>query len=160
MFLLAASNLPWDLDMALLRRLEKRILVPLPTMEAREAMVRHHLPPGPPGNGRAEESIDFNGFAEKLDGYSGSDIRLVCKEAAMKPLRRIMKQIDILEEGTLSPKKGKNINWAKQVDPTSVPPLGQVTQSDMEEALQSTKAAAKVVNTEKYLKWMENYGSI
>ena len=90
-FLLAASNLPWELDMALLRRLEKRILVPLPESEAREGMVRHHLPPGPPGSGkRAEEDIDFAGVAEALDGYSGSDIRLVCKEAAMKPLRRIM----------------------------------------------------------------------
>lgn len=44
---MAASNLPWDLDMGLLRRLEKRILVPLPEEKAREAMVRHHLPPGP-----------------------------------------------------------------------------------------------------------------
>lgn len=77
--------------MALLRRLEKRILVPLPEVEAREAMVRHHLPPGPYGSGkRAEEDIDFGAVAESLDGYSGSDIRLVCKEAAMKPLRRIM----------------------------------------------------------------------
>lgn len=57
-FLLAASNLPWELDMALLRRLEKRILVPLPEVEAREGMVRHHLPCGPPGSGnRAEEDI-------------------------------------------------------------------------------------------------------
>jgi katanin p60 ATPase-containing subunit A1 len=82
---------------ALLRRLEKRILVPLPTIEAREAMVKHYLPPGPKGIGRAEESVDFNSFAEKLDGYSGSDIRLVCKESAMKPLRRIMQDINILE---------------------------------------------------------------
>ena len=83
--------------MALLRRLEKRILVPLPTIEAREAMVRYHLPPGPPGSGkRAEDNIDFAQLSEDLDGYSGSDIRLVCKESAMKPLRRIMKDLDIL----------------------------------------------------------------
>ena len=42
--------------MALLRRLEKRILVPLPEQEAGEAMVKHHLPPGK----RADEDIDYS----------------------------------------------------------------------------------------------------
>ena len=64
-------------------------------------MVRHHLPPGPAnpqgvqaGGARASDEIDFQGVAEHLEGYSGSDIRLVYKEAAMRPLRRLMAQID------------------------------------------------------------------
>lgn len=40
---MAASNLPWELDMALLRRLEKRILVSLPCRDAREDMVKKLL---------------------------------------------------------------------------------------------------------------------
>ncbi len=88
--MLAASNLPWELDMALLRRLEKRILVNLPSLEAREDMVRKLLPEGK----TAAQDLRYTEFAQKLDGYSGSDIRLVCKEAAMKPLRRLMSEIE------------------------------------------------------------------
>jgi katanin p60 ATPase-containing subunit A1 len=40
------------------------------------------------------ENLNYEEFAAKLEGYSGSDIRLVCKEAAMKPLRRLMNDIE------------------------------------------------------------------
>jgi len=45
------------------------------------------------------EEFDFGQYAEILQGYSGSDIKLVCKEAAMKPLRRLMAVLDKQEEG-------------------------------------------------------------
>jgi SpoVK/Ycf46/Vps4 family AAA+-type ATPase len=40
---LAATNFPWDIDEALRRRLEKRIYIPLPTTEGREALLK--VPP-------------------------------------------------------------------------------------------------------------------
>lgn len=41
-----------------------------------------------------QKEINFEDYAKKLEGYSGSDIRLVCKEALMKGVRRT---ITILE---------------------------------------------------------------
>ena len=46
-------------------------------------MLKMHL------NEERAEGLDYEKGAELLQGYSGSDIKLVCKEAAMKPLRRI-----------------------------------------------------------------------
>lgn len=94
-FVLAATNLPWELDTAMLRRLEKRILVPLPGGEARLRMLQHLLPP------EKYTGLDFEETVEKMAGYSGSDVRLVCKEAAMRPLRRLMSALDE-EEGSSS----------------------------------------------------------
>eukprot|EP01052_Picozoa_sp_SAG31_P033751 SAG31_NODE_3856_length_3815_cov_3.607374_4_plen_170_part_00 len=87
-FVLAASNLPWELDQALLRRLEKRIVVPLPCAVARQAILELHL------RERAEPDLDFSAFTAQTEGYSGSDLVLVCKEAAMRPLRRLMSSIE------------------------------------------------------------------
>lgn len=52
------------------------------------------LLPSVPG----EAEIPYDTLVEKTEGYSGSDIRLVCKEAAMQPLRRLMSFLERQEE--------------------------------------------------------------
>jgi katanin p60 ATPase-containing subunit A1 len=89
-FVMAASNLPWDLDIALLRRLEKRVFVSLPGLLGREQMLRKHL------EARAAVDMDYHVLAEKTNGYSGADIELVCREAAMMPVRRLLHKVDLV----------------------------------------------------------------
>ena len=100
-FVMAASNTPWDLDVALLRRLEKRVLVPLPVHEAREAMLRKHL-----GSGRGAADLDYRLLAERLEGYSGADLELVCREAAMRPVRRLVEKLRALGDSSAGPGAG------------------------------------------------------
>jgi katanin p60 ATPase-containing subunit A1 len=75
-----------------------QILVPLPEPDARHAMFEELLISTP------GMEIPYDVLVEKTEGYSGSDIRLVCKEAAMQPLRRLMavlegRQEEIPEDG-------------------------------------------------------------
>lgn len=53
-----------------------------------------------------EEALPYDFLVERTEGYSGSDIRLVSKETAMQPLRRLMALLEdqqevVPEEGTI-----------------------------------------------------------
>ena len=80
---LAATNFPWDIDEALRRRLEKRIYIPLPTLEGREALLKINLK-----EVKVEDGLDLKAIGRKLDGYSGADITNVCRDASMMSMRR------------------------------------------------------------------------
>lgn len=71
---LAATNFPWDIDEALRRRLEKRIYIPLPSDEGREALLKINL-----REVKVDDSVDLSDIAKRLDGYSGADITNVCR---------------------------------------------------------------------------------
>jgi SpoVK/Ycf46/Vps4 family AAA+-type ATPase len=81
-FVLAATNSPWDVDNALRRpgRLDRTLLVLPPDQEARAAIFQHHL------RDRPVEGVDLNKLAKKTDGYSGADIAHVCETAAESAL--------------------------------------------------------------------------
>ncbi|XP_078313378.1 katanin p60 ATPase-containing subunit A-like 2 isoform X10 [Crassostrea virginica] len=145
-FLLAASNLPWELDQAMLRRLEKRILVDLPTYEARKAMFKHHLPTVVvPKEGGLEllSNLDYDLLATKTESYTGSDLRLVCKEAAMRPVRKIF---DALE-------KNDHGNGDLHIR------LDTITTSDVMKAIDRTKPSAGRMK-ERYAAWQKEYESV
>ncbi|KAL3313703.1 Katanin p60 ATPase-containing subunit A-like 2 [Cichlidogyrus casuarinus] len=149
-FLLAASNIPWELDHAMLRRLEKRILVDLPTKEARKVMFKNLLPPVPASNNNTglELScrIDYDKVADLTEGYSGSDIRLVCKEAAM----RVVRSIFAILENPASHMEGIERDVHVKLEP--------VTTGDVEAALQTTMPSASKLSG-KYQDWQRQYGS-
>ncbi|XP_072958648.1 uncharacterized protein [Typha angustifolia] len=137
-FVLAATNLPWELDAAMLRRLEKRILVPLPEPEARRAMFEELLPSTPEIG-----EIPYDILVDRTEGYSGSDIRLVCKEAAMQPLRRLMTVLERRQE---------------HVPEDELPEVGLVKPEDVELALKNTRPSAHL-HAHRYEKFNQDYGS-
>lgn len=81
---LGATNTPWELDGAIRRRFEKRIYIPLPDLVARVTQFKIRL--GKTPNNLTED--DFLELGKKAEGYSGSDITVVVKEAMMMPIRR------------------------------------------------------------------------
>lgn len=83
--ILAATNIPWALDPAIRRRFEKRIYISLPDEGARAKMF--HLNLGDTPTTLIRE--DFKELAARTDGYSGSDIAIVVREAMMEPIRMV-----------------------------------------------------------------------
>ena len=77
-FVLAATNHPWDVDAALRRpgRLDRTLLVLPPDRDAREAILRYHLA------GRPIQGIDVGKLAKRTEGYSGADLAHLCDTAA------------------------------------------------------------------------------
>jgi SpoVK/Ycf46/Vps4 family AAA+-type ATPase len=82
LFILGASNQPWDIDPALKRpgRFSRTLFVPPPDREARMAILRLHLA------GRPVDVVDFNAVVERTTGYSGADLAQVCEIATRRAL--------------------------------------------------------------------------
>eukprot|EP01038_Epipyxis_sp_PR26KG_P007289 gene7289-9931_t len=81
---LGATNVPWELDPAMRRRFEKRVYIALPETQARVGMFRLNL--GDTPNAITDE--EFHLLGENSNGYSGSDVAVVVREALMEPLRK------------------------------------------------------------------------
>ncbi|CUG91349.1 katanin, putative, partial [Bodo saltans] len=82
---LATTNRPWDLDEAMRRRLEKRIYVPLPDLNGRLDILRSNTK-----KMQLDPSLRLEPVARRTDGFSGADLHLLCRNAGMMPMRRLV----------------------------------------------------------------------
>ena len=96
---LGATNRPESLDPALRRpgRFDREIEIGVPNAEGRLEILQIHTRGMP-----LSEDIDLQELASELHGYTGADIKALCREAAMKALRRYLPEID-LEGDKISP---------------------------------------------------------
>ncbi|XP_075508540.1 uncharacterized protein LOC142545313 isoform X1 [Primulina tabacum] len=84
---LAATNRPFDLDEAIIRRFERRIMVGLPSVENREKILKTLLT-----KERVDEGLDLKELARMTEGYTGSDLKNLCITAAYRPVRELIHQ--------------------------------------------------------------------
>ncbi|KDO87276.1 hypothetical protein CISIN_1g000858mg [Citrus sinensis] len=84
---LAATNRPFDLDEAVVRRLPRRLMVNLPDAPNREKIIRVIL-----AKEELASDVDLEGIANMADGYSGSDLKNLCVTAAHCPIREILEK--------------------------------------------------------------------
>ncbi|OLL26258.1 putative AAA domain-containing protein [Neolecta irregularis DAH-3] len=84
---LGATNRPYDIDKAILRRMPKQFSVKLPDMAQRKRILELML-----RNSLLEESFPLDSLVMRTTGLSGSDIKEIVRNAAMAPLREFVRQ--------------------------------------------------------------------
>ncbi|KAF5800840.1 putative AAA+ ATPase domain, ATPase, AAA-type, core, AAA ATPase, AAA+ lid domain-containing protein [Helianthus annuus] len=84
---LAATNRPFDLDEAIIRRFERRIMVGLPSVENREKILTTLL-----AKEQIDEGLNLKEVANMTEGYTGSDLKNLCNTAAYRPVRELIQQ--------------------------------------------------------------------
>ena len=122
---LGATNIPWQLDNAIKRRyvqiylepesninkclsrFEKRIYIPLPGPEARRRMFEIHV-----GNTPCQLTPkDYRTLADKTDGFSGSDISTVVRDALMQPVRKVISATHFKQVANPDTENGEPKKW-------------------------------------------------
>lgn len=96
---LAATNLPWSIDEAARRRFVRRQYIPLPEPETRSVQLKRLL-------SHQKHSLtdeDFTDLLKLTNGFSGSDITSLAKDAAMGPLRELGDQLLLVPTESIRP---------------------------------------------------------
>jgi SpoVK/Ycf46/Vps4 family AAA+-type ATPase len=133
-YVIGATNKPWDLDWAFIRRFQKRILVPLPDHPTRLMMLKLYT-----SNLQIEQDVDLHELARLSEGFSGSDIRDVCQSAQLKLI-------------------GEFFETGKAMDKEAKPRL--LTMGDFRSILEDRKPSVSMGMLSHYSRWFEAFKAL
>ena len=133
-YVIGATNKPWDLDWAFIRRFQKRILVPLPDHHTRLMMLKLYT-----NTLQIAQDVDLHELARLSEGFSGSDIRDVCQSAQLKLIG------EFFESGKAMDKEAK---------PRSI------TMSDFRQTLEERKPSVSLDMLSLYNRWFEAFKAL
>ncbi|XP_017102940.2 spastin isoform X1 [Drosophila bipectinata] len=132
---LAATNRPQELDEAALRRFTKRVYVSLPDEQTRELLLSRLLQK----QGSPLDTEALRRLAKTTDGYSGSDLTALAKDAALEPIREL------------------NVEQVKCLD---ISAMRAITESDFHSSLKRIRRSVAPQSLNSYEKWSQDYGDI
>lgn len=133
-YVIGATNKPWDLDWAFIRRFQKRILVPLPDHHTRLMMFKLYV-----ANLQLGPDVDLHELARLSEGFSGSDIRDVNQSAQLSLIG------EFFESGQASDKMAK-------------PRL--LTMNDFTTILEERKPSVSVDMLTMYNRWFDAFKAL
>jgi SpoVK/Ycf46/Vps4 family AAA+-type ATPase len=133
-YVIGATNKPWDLDWAFIRRFQKRILVPLPDHHTRLMMFKLYTE-----TLQLETNVDLHELARISEGFSGSDIRDVCQSAQLKLIG------EFFETGKANDKEAK---------PRAL------TMDDFRQILEERKPSVSLDMLSLYNRWFEAFKAL
>lgn len=162
---LGATNTPWDLDPAIRRRFEKRVYIPLPDPRARYVMFKQNI--GSTTNDLTEQDLQL--LAGETEGFSGSDISVLVRDALYEPVR--IAQIATHFKKVADPAGQEPFLWepcssgdkaAKEmslydISTTQLKPLDTTIQH-FEHAVRSTKPSVGPEDLHRFEEWTRLYG--
>ncbi|XAR70237.1 Adenosinetriphosphatase [Bertholletia excelsa] len=150
---LAATNRPFDLDEAIIRRFERRIMVGLPSADNREKILRTLL-----SKEKVDEALDIKELATMTEGFSGSDLKNLCTTAAYRPVRELIRQERLKDlEKKQKAEEGENTEDANKERVITIRPLNmQDFREAKNQVAASFAAEGSIMNELK--QWNDLYG--
>ncbi|XP_041108841.1 spastin-like isoform X5 [Polyodon spathula] len=130
---MGATNRPQELDEAVLRRFAKRVYVALPSEETRLKLMKNLL--GKHGNPLSQKELVQ--LAKMTEGYSGSDLTALAKDAALGPIRELKPE----QVKSMSANEMRNIKFG-----------------DFVESLKKIKHSVSPQTLDAFVRWNKDYG--